>query len=99
VLDPVVDETGQPVRIICRRCGQFWPVRDRPPSTVDAVNDEAGRQRLDRTGQRLVAGEILGGLCVVAAVWALADGWKALGVFGVALFTICQLIDRRTRPG
>jgi hypothetical protein len=58
-----------------------------------------GRQPLDRLGRHLVAGEAIGGLCVVTAVWAVYDGWKALGVFGVGVFTICQLIDRRTRPG
>jgi len=64
---------------------------------VHAVN--GGRRRLDRTGRRLVIGEVVSGLCVVAAVWALYDGWRALGAFGVGVFTICQLIDRRTRPG
>jgi len=97
VLDPVVDETGQPVRLTCRRCGQFWPVRDRPPSTVDAVNERARRRPLDGGELRLIAGEVVGSLCIVAAVWAVYDGWKALGVFGVGLFTICHLIDNRTR--
>jgi hypothetical protein len=56
------------------------------------------RHRLDRVGWALAAGEIASGLCVVAAVWALYDGWRALAAFGVDVFTVCQLIDRRTRP-
>lgn len=57
------------------------------------------RHRLDRLGWVLAGGEVVSGLCVVAAVWAVYDGWRALAVFGVAVFTVCQLIDRRTRPG
>lgn len=61
------------------------------------MNEQAGRHRLDGGELRLIAGEVVGSLCIVAAVWALYDGWKALGAFGVALFTICHLIDNRTR--
>jgi hypothetical protein len=62
--------------------------------------DDPDRRRLDRTGRRLVAVEAAGFALIVFAVWQFyPDPWRALGAVGLGAIWICQLIDRRTRPG
>jgi hypothetical protein len=64
------------------------------------VDDRAGRRRLDRTGRRLAVIESLGfAILVFAAAQVYGDPWRAIGGIGVGLIWVCQLIDRRTRPG
>jgi hypothetical protein len=42
--------------------------------------------------------QLVGLVCVMAAAWAIWDGWTALGVFGALLIALCELIVRRFVP-
>jgi uncharacterized membrane protein len=42
--------------------------------------------------------QLVGLVCVMVSVWALWDGWTALGVFGLLLIALCELIVRRLVP-
>jgi hypothetical protein len=43
--------------------------------------------------------QLIGLLCILFSVWAVYDGWVALGVFGAVLIALCELIVRRLMPG
>lgn len=43
----------------------------------------------------LLALQLVGLACIIVAAWMIRDGWAALGVFGVALVTVAELVDRR----
>lgn len=38
--------------------------------------------------------QVVGLVCLVIAVWGTYDGWRALGVLGVALLTVAELVAR-----
>jgi len=45
----------------------------------------------------LIALQLVGLVCLMVAVWNIRDGWYALGVFGVALLTVAELVHKQGR--
>lgn len=42
--------------------------------------------------------QVVGLACVVVAAFMIYDGWKALGVFGLALIAVAEFTARRSPP-
>jgi hypothetical protein len=47
----------------------------------------------------LLALQLVGLACLLVSAWMVYDGWRALGIFGVALLVVAELTFRRSpRP-
>lgn len=42
--------------------------------------------------------QVVGLMCVLVSAWMVYDGWRALGIVGVALLTVAELAHRGQSP-
>lgn len=42
----------------------------------------------------LLALQLVGLVCLIVSAWMVYDGWRALGIFGIALLAVAELAHR-----